>query len=132
MARSLNNLAVLNRAQGKYGEAEPLYQQALKIYEKALGPEHPDVAQVLENYASLLTKMGQSRRPPLLGPGPRPSGRSPRYRNRSNKTKGNHSFPFFLIIPHLLLGTPSGPQCIWGQRVLFCPLSNAHQAGATR
>ena len=30
--------------QGRYAEAEPLYQRALAIREKALGPDHPDVA----------------------------------------------------------------------------------------
>ena len=56
MATSLNNLAVLYRAQGKYAEAEPLYRRALAIKEKALGPEHPSVATVLANYAALLRK----------------------------------------------------------------------------
>ena len=41
MATSLNNLAVLYDAQGKYGEAEPLYQRALAIREKALGSGAP-------------------------------------------------------------------------------------------
>ena len=59
MATSLNNLAGLYDAQGKYGEAEPLYRRALAIREKALGPEHPDVATCLENYAILLKKMGR-------------------------------------------------------------------------
>ena len=45
--------------QGKYAEAEPLFERALAIKEKALGTEHPDVAAVLENYASLLCKMGK-------------------------------------------------------------------------
>ncbi len=54
---SLNNLAWLYRLQGKYAEAEPLYQRALGIYETALGPEHPHVADTLENYADLLRKM---------------------------------------------------------------------------
>jgi len=58
-AASLNNLAELYRAQGKYTEAEPLLQRALAIGEKALGPEHPQVATVLENYAALLRKMGR-------------------------------------------------------------------------
>ena len=40
-------------------EAEPLYQRALAIREKALGPEHPEVATVLENYAPLLRKIGK-------------------------------------------------------------------------
>ena len=40
-------------------EAEPHYKRALAIIEKALGPEHPDVAQSLENYAALLRKTGR-------------------------------------------------------------------------
>ena len=40
--------------------AEPLYQQALAISEKALGPEHANVAQFLENYAALLRKTGRA------------------------------------------------------------------------
>ncbi len=59
MATSLNNLALLYATQGKYAEAEPLYQRALGIVEKALGPEHPHVAQSLENYAALLRKTGR-------------------------------------------------------------------------
>jgi tetratricopeptide (TPR) repeat protein len=40
VATSLNNLAALYKAQGRYAEAEPLYRRALEIWEKALGPEH--------------------------------------------------------------------------------------------
>ncbi len=54
MAQSLNNLAALYKAQSHYAEAEPLHKRALAIMEKALGPEHPDVASSLENYAALL------------------------------------------------------------------------------
>ena len=60
MATDLNNLAALYQAQGNYAEAEPLYQRALAIDEKALGPEHPDVATSLENYASLLRETGRA------------------------------------------------------------------------
>ena len=41
---ALNNLAALYDNQGRYAEAEPLYKRALAIQEKALGPDHPDVA----------------------------------------------------------------------------------------
>ena len=41
---SLNNLADLYQAQGRYADAEPLYKRSLAIGEKALGPDHPDVA----------------------------------------------------------------------------------------
>ena len=43
---------------GDYAKAEPLYQRALKINEKALGPEHPDTAKSLNNLALLYDKMG--------------------------------------------------------------------------
>ncbi len=36
------------------------YQRSLVNQEKALGPEHPDVAQNLENYATLLRETGQA------------------------------------------------------------------------
>ncbi len=54
VAQSLNNLAALYDDQGRYAEAEPLYQRSLAIWEKALGPAHPHVATSLENYAALL------------------------------------------------------------------------------
>jgi tetratricopeptide (TPR) repeat protein len=54
---SINNLAALHDSQGKYDQAEPLYQRALAIFEKVLGPEHSKVAIALENYAFLLRKM---------------------------------------------------------------------------
>ncbi len=41
VAKSLNNLALLYYAQGKYDEAEPMYRRALEIYEKSLGKDHP-------------------------------------------------------------------------------------------
>ena len=56
----INDLAELYRAQGNYAEAAPLYRRSLAIWEKALGPEHPDVATSLENYAALLRKSGRS------------------------------------------------------------------------
>ena len=51
--RALNNLAALYDSQGKYTQAEPLYKRSLMIAEKALGPDHPDVALSLENLAGL-------------------------------------------------------------------------------
>ncbi len=42
-ASSLNNLANLYHAQGKYDEAKPLYE----IREQVLGPQHPDTARSL-------------------------------------------------------------------------------------
>jgi tetratricopeptide (TPR) repeat protein len=40
-AAFLNNLAGLNESQGKYDEAEPLYNESLAIRKRALGNDHP-------------------------------------------------------------------------------------------
>ena len=42
--------------QGKLEEAGPLYQRALAIDEKVYGPDHPDVAGALNNWAQLLNE----------------------------------------------------------------------------
>src|SRR5262249_47920206 len=44
---------------GKYAEAEPLYQRALAIREQALGSQHPDVAQSLNDLAALYYAHGK-------------------------------------------------------------------------
>ena len=56
-AISLNNLALLYESQGRYSEAELLYQQALK--KQILGEEHPNVATVLNNLALLHKTQGR-------------------------------------------------------------------------
>ena len=48
--------------QGKYAEAEPLYKRALAIQEKALGADHPDVADTLNNLAILFASSGNSEK----------------------------------------------------------------------
>jgi hypothetical protein len=47
-----NNLALLYNSWGRYADAEPLYQRALAIREKALGPDHPNTALVVGNLGS--------------------------------------------------------------------------------
>ena len=59
IASSLNNLAMLHHKQGRYAEAEPLYQRSLAIKQKALGTEHPRVATSLNNLAMLYKKQGR-------------------------------------------------------------------------
>ena len=60
---SLNNLAALYDDQGRYADAEPLYKRALAIREKALGPDHPDVATSLNNLAELYRTRVATPRP---------------------------------------------------------------------
>ena len=56
---TINNLALLYVNQGKYEQAEPLYQRALASYELVLGTNHPTTIMVRNNYAILLEKMKQ-------------------------------------------------------------------------
>jgi tetratricopeptide (TPR) repeat protein len=55
---SLNNLAKLYRAKGRYAEAESLFQGALAIREKAFGSQHPDLATSLNDLAELYGTLG--------------------------------------------------------------------------
>jgi tetratricopeptide (TPR) repeat protein len=45
--------------QSRYAEAEPLYQRSLAIQEKALGRDHPDVANSLYGLAVLYRNQGR-------------------------------------------------------------------------
>lgn len=53
-AKRLHDQAITLYRAGKYDEAIPLAERALAIREKALGPDHPDVATSLDNLAGLL------------------------------------------------------------------------------
>jgi tetratricopeptide (TPR) repeat protein len=58
-ADSLNNLAVLYKAIGRYPEAEPLFMRSLSIWEQLLGANHPLTATSLNNLAALYESMGR-------------------------------------------------------------------------
>src|SRR5687767_15188261 len=58
-ATSLNNLAEVLRALGKYSDAEPLYRQALDIRTAAFGRDHPHVAVSLNNLGVLLLQLAR-------------------------------------------------------------------------
>ena len=49
----------VKRKVGDYAAARPLYERALAIREKALRPEHPDVAESLNNLAAVYYEQGQ-------------------------------------------------------------------------
>ncbi|MEA2678735.1 MAG: hypothetical protein QOK03_457 [Candidatus Binataceae bacterium] len=48
----------MRTALAAYGQARPLFERALSIHEKALGPEHPNTATSLANLALLLQDQG--------------------------------------------------------------------------
>ena len=53
-----NALGRTEKTLTNYAAARPLYERALSIREKALGPLHPDIAQSLNNLAGLLESLG--------------------------------------------------------------------------
>jgi tetratricopeptide (TPR) repeat protein len=59
LARSLFHQAQSLSAQGKYAEAVPLLKESAAIKERNLGPDHHDVALVLEQYAAALRESGR-------------------------------------------------------------------------
>src|SRR5262245_27571011 len=59
VALSLSQLALVYAGQGKHVEAEPVYLQALKVYQAVHGENHPDVAATLNNLGVLHRMYGQ-------------------------------------------------------------------------
>jgi tetratricopeptide (TPR) repeat protein len=57
LAPSFMNLATVYEAQGQYTDAALLYRRALVLQEQILGPDHPQLIDVLEAYAALHRKM---------------------------------------------------------------------------
>ncbi|EFH79692.1 FxSxx-COOH system tetratricopeptide repeat protein [Ktedonobacter racemifer] len=57
--RLLFEIASYLKDRARYREAEPLYQRALQIREQQVGPDHPDVAQSLNNLANLYSDQGK-------------------------------------------------------------------------
>ena len=55
----LNEAGLFLYNQGRYGEAEPLYQQALAIMREQLGEQHPHTATSLNNLAVLYKAQGR-------------------------------------------------------------------------
>jgi CHAT domain-containing protein len=57
---------LLYAEQGRFTDAEPLYQRSLAIFEKAFGRDHPAVATSLNNLALLYTSQGRYAEAELL------------------------------------------------------------------
>jgi len=58
-AEATELLGELYRAQGKYSEAESLHKRFLEMREKTLGPDHPYVANSLNNLAAVYEAQGK-------------------------------------------------------------------------
>ena len=83
-----------HRTQGRYAEAEPLYKRSLAIKEKALGPDHLQVAAALNELARLHeTRQQYAEAAPLYRrvarhPGAGAGARAPRRVTRSATASG--------------------------------------------
>ena len=62
-ATVLNETALYHSARAAYAEAEPLFQRALNIREKVLGPDHPDVAEASTTWPSSTVPRAATPRP---------------------------------------------------------------------
>jgi tetratricopeptide (TPR) repeat protein len=58
-ATLLNNSGLYLKARAAWTQAEPLYQRAIAIGEKSLGPQHPSLATWLNNLANLYAATGR-------------------------------------------------------------------------
>ena len=56
---SMNNLADVYLAQGKYPQAEALHRQTLAIRRRVLGPEHADTLASMNNLADIYSAQGK-------------------------------------------------------------------------
>lgn len=58
LGRLLATAGEFLKEQAQYREAEPLLRQSLEVRQRALGPEHPEVADSLNKLAMLLRAQG--------------------------------------------------------------------------
>ena len=59
LAGAINTLAGILFQQAKFSECEPLLERSLKLRQSKLGPEHPETADSLRDYARVLKKLGR-------------------------------------------------------------------------
>jgi len=57
--RLLHRMGEYLQARAQYAEGEPIYQNALALHERLLGPDHPEIVQTLSGLASLYYEQGK-------------------------------------------------------------------------
>ena len=86
LATSLMHLAAVFDAQGQHTDAAPLYQRALVLHEQFLGPDHLQVADVLEAQAALQHKLHPVRSLLPWSPASRMTARARHIREQVERT----------------------------------------------
>ena len=104
LAISLIHLAAVYDAQGQYTDAVPLYQRALVLHEQLLGPDHPQVADVLEAHAALQRKLHPVRSLLPWSPASKMAARARRIRERALL----HAFPWGPLDVRQVFGDGAG------------------------
>ena len=66
VASILNELAVINYAQGKFTEAEPSLRRSVEIVSRRFGPNHRDILPYLDNLAAFNDTLGRYRQAQTL------------------------------------------------------------------
>jgi tetratricopeptide (TPR) repeat protein len=84
---SLMNLATAYQAQGQYLDAAPLYQQALTLQEQLLGPDHPQLIEILEAYEGFYRRMHPVRSLLPWSPANKLAGRARRIQEREARAQ---------------------------------------------
>ena len=97
----LNNLAALLHATNRLGEAEQLYRRALAIFEKSLGPDHPNTVTARGNLAAVLATVG-ARRSLSCGGLVRARSMTALGRDQRSRLKSIRWPPSRTVAPHLL------------------------------
>ena len=104
---------------GAYDQALPLYQRALQIREKALGPEHPDTATSLNNLALLYEDLGAYEQAlPLFQRAPADLGKGPGARSTpkpcaASPIWGVSTWPGKTIRPPRPISAGVNPKLVW-------------------
>lgn len=89
-ALCLANLGLLLQNQGKYSEAEPLYQRALHIREARLGEGHPTTKIIRKNLDLLKQKMEDAAQDNQVDEQPKPSRNAPCHCGSGKRYKQCH------------------------------------------
>src|SRR5712691_11218271 len=104
---SLMNLAAVYEAQGQYTDAAPLYQRALVLQEQILGPDHPQLVDVLEANVALHRKMHPVRSLLPWSPASQMAARARRIRECEERAL-LQDFPWGPLDAHQVLGGRGG------------------------
>jgi tetratricopeptide (TPR) repeat protein len=108
LAPSCMHLAAVYDAQGQYTDAALLYRRALVLQEQIVGPDHPQLIDVLEASAALHRKMHPVRSLLPWSPASQMAARARRIREREERAL-LQDFPWRPLDAHQVFSEGSNP-----------------------